>query len=156
MVQPDFLGAKAGKCTCLASDRFHKSKQSRETGNPPVPSTTEILQAISANARVFAKLDAIHGYFQLALDEKGSMLTTFLLPQGKFRYLRAHKGLNANSDKWCCRSDVIIHGLPWARKIVDDTLIWARNYTELIPRVKIVLDRCHQHNTTNFSTLEDY
>ena len=57
-------------------------------------------------------------------------------------------GLNASSDKWRYRSNVIIHGLPWARKIVDDTLIWAGKYAELIPRVKIVLDRCRQHNIT--------
>ena len=82
----------------------------------PFPCTTEILQAIPANGRVFAKLDAVHGYFQLALDEKSSKLTTFLLPQGKFCCLRAPMGLNASSDEWCFRSDVIIHGLPWARK----------------------------------------
>ena len=44
---------------------------------------------------MFAKLDAVHGYFQL---EKSSMLTTFLLLQGKLRYLRALMGLNALSE----------------------------------------------------------
>ena len=39
-------------------------------------------------------------------------------------------GLNASSDKWCCHSDVIIRGLPWARKIVDDTLIWVAKESE--------------------------
>ena len=103
----------------------------------PFPCTTEILQAIPLNARVFAKLDAVHRFFQLALDEKSSMLTT-----------RALMGLNASSDEWCCRSDVIIHSLPWARKIVDDTLIWEDSYRELIPREKTVLDRYRQHNIT--------
>ena len=32
----------------------------------PFPSTTEILQAIPVTAKYFAKLDAVHGYFQLA------------------------------------------------------------------------------------------
>ena len=59
-------------------------------------------------------------------------MTTFLLPQGKFRYLRAPMGLNASSDEWCCQSDVIIEGLDWARKIVDDTLIWAEDMEELM------------------------
>ena len=36
--------------------------------------------------------------------------------------------------------EVIIHGL--------NTLIWARTYAELVPRVKLVLDRCRQHNVT--------
>ena len=89
--------------------------------------TPEILQAIPPEAKFFAKKDAIHGYFQLGLDEESSRLTTFLLSQGKFRYLLAPMGLNASSDEWCCHSDVIIRGLPWARKIMDDTIIWATN-----------------------------
>ena len=35
----------------------------------PFPSTKEILQAISATAKYFTKMYAVHGYFQLALDE---------------------------------------------------------------------------------------
>ena len=79
----------------------------------PFPSTREILQAIPTTAKYFAKLDAVHGYFQLAPYEESSKLTTFLLPQGKFRYTRAPMGLNASSDEWCSRSDVVIEGLPW-------------------------------------------
>ena len=36
----------------------------------PFPSTREILQAIPVTAKYFAKLDAVHGCFQLALDKK--------------------------------------------------------------------------------------
>ena len=67
----------------------------------PFPFTREILQAIPVTAKYFAKLDAVHGYFQLALDEESSKFTTFLLPQGKFRYTWAPMGLNASSNEWC-------------------------------------------------------
>ena len=53
----------------------------------PFNCTQEILQAVPKDAKVFAKLDAVHGYFQLGLDKVSSQLTTFLLPQGKFCYL---------------------------------------------------------------------
>ena len=96
--------------------------------------------------KVFAKLDAVHGYLQLRLDKESSKLTTFLLPQGKFRYLRAPMGLNASSDKWCCQSDVLIRGIPWTRKIVDDTLIWAENMEQLMLRTRIILERCRENN----------
>ena len=36
----------------------------------PLPSATEIMQSILEDAKFFAKLDAVHGYFQLALDEE--------------------------------------------------------------------------------------
>ena len=65
--------------------------------------TTEILQAVPKEAKFFAALDAVHGYFRLRLNQESSMITTFLLP-GKFRYLRAPMGLNASSDEWCCQS----------------------------------------------------
>ena len=64
----------------------------------PFPSTRDILQAIPKEAKIFAKLDAVHGYFQLALDEESSITTTFLLPQGKFRYLRASMVLPLRSN----------------------------------------------------------
>ena len=51
-------------------------------------------------AKYFAKLDAVHGYFRLALKPKSSLITIFLLPKGKLRYLRAPMGLKASSDKW--------------------------------------------------------
>ena len=51
-------------------------------------------------------------------------------------------GLNTSSDKWCCKSDIIVEGLPWARKLVDDTIIWAENKEDLVLRRRILLERC--------------
>ena len=59
----------------------------------PFPSVSDILQSIPASAACFAKLDATHGYFQIPLDEEASKLTTFILPSGRYRYLRAPRGL---------------------------------------------------------------
>ena len=76
----------------------------------PFPSATEIMQSIpvAKDAKYFAKLDAVHGYFQLALDEESSYLTTFLIPSGRYRYLRALMGLSSSSDKWCRYSEFVI------------------------------------------------
>ena len=57
-------------------------------------------------------------------------------------------GLNASSEEWCCHSDVKIRGLSWARKIVDDKLIWAETETELLDRARIVLTHCRENNIT--------
>ena len=64
----------------------------------PFPSTREIIEAIPPEPKLFCKLDAVHGYFQLALDEHSSKRTTFLIQQGRFRYLRAPMGLNASTN----------------------------------------------------------
>ena len=81
-------------------------------------------------------MDAINGYFQIALDKESSLKTNFLLPSGRYRYLFIPQGLNASSNEWCWRSDAIIDGLPWAKKIVDDVLVWVPDMENLKSRVK--------------------
>ena len=131
----------------LVTDYTHLNKYVKRPVHP-FPCTAEILQAIPSTATCFAKLDAVHGYFELALEPKSPFITTFLLPQSKFRYLRAPMGLNASSDEWCCKSDIIVEGLPWARKLVDDTIIWANNEEDLVIRTRTVLERCKANNIT--------
>ena len=76
-------------------------------------------------------MDAVHGYFQFALDDGSSKITTFLLPSNRFRYLRAPMGLSSSSDEWCRHSDRALEGLGFAKKIVDDILVWANDLPTL-------------------------
>ena len=99
---------------------------------------------IEAGSKWFAAMDAVHGYFQVELDYESSLLTTFLLPQGRFRYLVAPMGLNASSDEWCRRSDEAIRGIPGCQKIVDDILIAAKTKEELFERIRLVLEGCQK------------
>ena len=130
----------------LVTDYTHLNKYVKRPVHP-FPCTAEILKAIPRTATCFAKLD-VHGYFQLALEPKSSLITTFLLPQGKFRYLRAPMGLNASSDEWCCKSDIIVEGSPWARKLEDDTIIWADNEEDLVIHTRTLLEGCKENNIT--------
>ena len=93
-------------------------------------------------------MDAVNGYFRIALDVEFSLKTTFLLPSGRYRYLRIPQGLNTSSDEWCQRSDTVIDGLPWAKKIVDDILVWAPSLPELKIRVETIANNCKKLNIT--------
>ena len=95
---------------------------------------------------MFAKFDAVNGYFQVPMDEESSRLTTFILPSGRYRYLRIPQGLNASSDEWCRRSDALVEGLQWAKKIVDDILIWADDLKELEQRIWEISKRSQKLN----------
>ena len=63
-------------------------------------------------------------------------------------------GLNASSDEWCRQSDIIITGLPYAMKIVDDTIIWAETEAELEERVSTILQRCADNITISRKKFE--
>ena len=60
----------------------------------------------------------------------------------------APMGLNTSSDEWCCHYDRMVIGLPWAKKIVDDTIIWAPTLEELQARASIILECCRDLNIT--------
>ena len=110
----------------------------------PFPSATEVMQSIPKDANLFAKLDAVHGYFQLALDEESSYLTTFLIPSGRYRYLRAPMGLSSSFDEWCRYSDFVNEGCEFAKKI----LIWAPTMDLLEKRILQILERHANINVT--------
>ena len=84
----------------------------------------------------------------MAISKFPSQLTTFLLPSGRYRYLRAPMGLSSSSDEWCRHSDRVVEGFPWCKKIVDDILIWAPNIQELEERLRAVIARCDRLHVT--------
>ena len=116
----------------------------------PFPKCLNVINNIPSDSKHFAKLDAVRGYYQIPLDEESSKLTTFLLPSGHYRFKCAPMGLNASSDEFCRRTDEAIQVIPWISKIVDDIIIYAPDKETLLQRIRIVLQRCHDHNITIF------
>ena len=83
MGQPSFFVPKPdGIRMCLVTD-YTKLNKFMHRPIHPFPSTRDILQSISHGQKLFAKFDAVHGYFQLALDEESSYLTTHLDPDSR-------------------------------------------------------------------------
>jgi hypothetical protein len=114
----------------------------------PFPSPLDVIKSIDSKSTIFAKLDATSGYFQVKLDEKSSLLTTFLLPEGKFRYVRAPMGLSSSSDEFCQRTDEALAGAQGVVKVVDDILVQAKDWKTLRSRLEDVLQRCRKHGIT--------
>ena len=63
----------------------------------PFPTTEMIQQAIHPASRYFAKVDLVSAYHQIPLVVEDQALTTFLLPWGRFFYMRA---LKLPSSQW--------------------------------------------------------
>ena len=142
-VSPGFFVPKSDGKVRLVTD-FSYINQFISRPVHPFPSSKEILRSVLPESKVFAKLDAVNGYFQMALDEEDSFKTTFLLPSGRYRYLRGPMGLSPTSDSWCQRSDLAIEGLPYCKKIVDDILIEAPDYGILWERIRVLLNNCRE------------
>ena len=110
------------------------------------PSSHHIISSIHPTSRVFAKLDCVSGYHQIPLDYESSLLTTMLLPSGRYRYIRSPMGLNASSDEFCRRTDDVLSGIPGTLKLVDDILIFAPTMADLRDRIEQVITKCSAAN----------
>ena len=139
-----FLLKPDGKRVRMVTD-YRKLNQHISRPVHPFESAHELIKRIRPDSKWFAKIDAVHGYYQIALDEESSKLTTFLLPTGKFRYKVLPMGLCPSSDIYCQRMSQAFVGLDWLLCIVDDALIQAPTKKLLFERLRTVLERCRKH-----------
>ena len=144
---PGFFVPKPGGKVRLVVD-YRGINRHIERPVHPFPSPRDILKGIKPNSKWFLKLDAVQGYYQVPLDEESSSLTTFLLPSGRFRFLRAPMGLSPSSDGFCERTDIILAPVPDMLKIVDDALLQAPTKEELLKKLEVALVCCRKHNLT--------
>ena len=142
-----FVLKPGGKKVRLVTDYRRLNKYVKRPVHP-FPSPTDVIRMLEPGTQVFAKLDAIHGYYQVPLDEKSQLLTTFLLPDGKYCYTGAPMGLSSSGDEFCARTDEAFSGLSFVSKIVDDILVQAPNEEILRSRVVQILDRCQKFGIT--------
>jgi len=96
----------------------------------------------ASNARYFTVLDAKKGYHQCPLDEESQLLTTFITPFGRFKYLRAPYGISSISEHYDRRMAEAFIGLSGFRRIVDDIVIYDSNAAQHAASVRAFLQRC--------------
>lgn len=91
--------------------------------NYQMPTMEEILPELK-NAKVFTTLDANKGFWQMALDNESSLLTTFWTPYGRYKWNRVPFGISPAPELYQRVQHEIIEGLEGVECICDDLLIY--------------------------------
>ena len=116
-----------------------------------MPTIEEIATRLNG-AKIFSVFDASNGFWQIELDEKSSLLTTFNTPFGRFKWKRMPFGINSAPEIWQRRMYEHIEGLKGVEVIADDFLVvgygdtpeeWKADHDR---NVRAFLDRCRQRN----------
>ena len=92
----------------------------------PTPTLEEITPKL-AGARVFSKIDARNGYWNVKLDDESSYLTTFNTPNGRYRFLRMPFGLRMSQDVFQFKIDETYRNCLGATGIADDITVYGRD-----------------------------
>ncbi|GBM63504.1 Transposon Ty3-I Gag-Pol polyprotein [Araneus ventricosus] len=75
----------------------------------PLPKAEYSLNVLTG-AKIFSKLDAISGFWQIPLGKKSSYLTTFITPFGRFRFQRLPFGISSAPEHFQRRMFQMLEG----------------------------------------------
>ena len=106
----------------------------------PLPKVDEILAQLS-EAKVFSKLDANSGFWQIPLSQSSRPLTTFITPYGRYCFNKMPFGISSAPEHFQKRMNHILTGLNGVLCLMDDVLIFAKDQAEHDKRLEAALTR---------------
>ena len=113
----------------------------------PLPTTEETISELG-NAKIFTKLDANSGYWQMKLSEESQKLTTFITPFGRFLCKRLPFGISSAPEIFQREMQKILTGIENVVCQMDDILIYSENLGEHDKKVREVLDKLQAAGVT--------
>ena len=125
---------------CVDFSKLNKFVK-RELYSSPTPSDA-VADISQKHAKYFTVIDALKGYHQCLLDSQSQLLTTFMTPFGRYKFLRASFGICSISEHYNRRMDEALRGLGNYRKVVDDIVIYDNDLDSHVNHVRQFLARC--------------
>ena len=124
-----------------------KLNQNVQRERHPIPSVDHTLAQLGG-ARIFSKLDANSGLWQVHLQEDSALLTTFITPFGRFCYNRLPFGITSVPEYFQKRMHEVLLGLEGVICMMDDILVYGCNQAEHDSRLMAVLECLKQARVT--------
>ena len=106
----------------------------------PLPAVDETLAQLSG-ARIFTKLDANAGFWQIPLAKESRPLTTFITPFGRYQFNALPFGITSTPELFQKRMNALLSNLKGVLCLMDDVLVYGKDQREHDKRLEAVLQQ---------------
>jgi len=113
----------------------------------PMPKVDTTL-ALLSGAKVFSKLDANSGFWQIPLADKSRLLTTFISPYGRFCFNKLPFGISSAPEIFQKQMNEVLSDLPGVLCHVDDILVFGKDQAEHEARLHATLKKIQSAGIT--------
>jgi hypothetical protein len=93
--------------------------------------------------RFWCTMDLASGFHGIPIAPESQPQTAFVTPDGKYAYTRLPFGLQCAPPYMVNLMNEVMQGLQWSICVcyMDDTLVWAHSFEEMMERLELVLER---------------
>ena len=113
----------------------------------PLPRVDDTLAQL-AGARLFSKLDANSGFWQIPLSQESRLLTTFITPMGRYCFNKLPFGISSAPEHFQRRMNELLQGLPGVLCQIHDILVFGKDRVEHDQRLRAALARIETAGVT--------
>lgn len=124
MVPVQKINGKVRICVDLT-----RLNQSVKRERHQLPAVEQVLAQLTG-AKIFSKLDANSGFWQIPLAPESALLTTFLTPFGRYQFHRLPFGITSAQEHFQRRLSEILDGTKGTVSMIDDVLVFGRDQEE--------------------------
>ncbi|KAI4879857.1 hypothetical protein NFI96_004001 [Prochilodus magdalenae] len=129
---------------CVDLTKLNESVKRERHMLPSVEHTLGQLEG----AKVFSKIDANSGFWQIPLAKDSALLTTFLTPFGRLCFNRLCFGISSAPEQYQKRMSRILEGLDGVLCQMDNVLVFGDTQAQHDTRLSVVLERLQEAGVT--------
>ena len=109
----------------------------------PMPMVKDIFAKLG-KGKIFIMLNLRSGYHHIALDDDAIKKTAFVMPLGKYKYLKVPFGLAQALAYFQNLMNKVLNGLHFTLAYLDDVIIFSKMAEQHLKHIQIVLTRLQQ------------